>query len=174
MTDLLPRLVPNVPLPAYAFVPGGPFPRPTGSHSPESGLLDAANWRPCAAYLYGFDLFNQGYYWEAHEVWEGLWHLCGRTGPVADCLKGLIKFAAAGVKVRERQPAGVQSHARRAAEIFRQLAGGLEEHRLLGLDLAFLVRMAEQLANQPPAAPANNAVPVVHVFDFILMPCESA
>ena len=44
----------------------------------------------------------------------------GRTGKVADILKGLIKLAAAGVKAREGKPAGVRRHARRAEELFRE------------------------------------------------------
>jgi predicted metal-dependent hydrolase len=63
-------------------------------------------------------LFNAGYYWEAHEAWEGLWHAHGRLGPTANVLKGLIKLAAAGVKVRQGQPHGIITHARRAASLF--------------------------------------------------------
>ncbi len=44
---------------------------------------------------------------------------CGRPpGPTADVLRGLIKLAAAGVKVREGREPGVRTHARRAAECF--------------------------------------------------------
>ncbi|TGQ49534.1 DUF309 domain-containing protein, partial [Mesorhizobium sp. M1C.F.Ca.ET.210.01.1.1] len=25
-------------------------------------------------FRWGIDLFNHGYYWEAHEAWEPLWH----------------------------------------------------------------------------------------------------
>ena len=41
---------------------------------------DPEQWHLCRPYLYGIDLFNDGYYWEAHEVWEGLWHACGLRG----------------------------------------------------------------------------------------------
>jgi len=68
---------------------------------------DPANWQASAEYLRGIELFNHGYYWESHEVWESLWHAAGRTGPIADFLKGLIALAAAGVKVREGKAAGV-------------------------------------------------------------------
>jgi predicted metal-dependent hydrolase len=91
------------------------------------------------------DLFNHGYYWEAHEVWESLWHACGRSGQTADFLKGLIKLAAAGVKHREGVPKGVKSHAGRAMELFRGIAreqtpeGGL----YLGLPLQELTELAE-------------------------------
>src|SRR5262245_31357021 len=85
-----------------------------GRHVTPSAVIDDTDWDQSATYLHAIDLFNHGYYWEAHEAWESLWHACGRGGPVADLLKGLIKLAAAGVKVREGRPAGVASHARRA------------------------------------------------------------
>jgi hypothetical protein len=167
----LPRFAPDQPLPSHAFVPGGPFPRPTGGlpgceHA--EPLRD--DWPGSGSYLYGFDLLNHGYYWEAHEVWETLWHACGRTGPVADCVKALIKLAAAGVKVREGTPAGVQSHARRAAELFREVAQTTGKPRFLGLDLNALAILAEQLAGSAPPPPHDNSLPVVRVFDFVLCP----
>src|SRR5688500_6277324 len=106
-----PRLVPERPLPPYAFVPGR-FPHPVsdprghsyGARPEPSAPPDPERWRECSSYLYGIDLFNHGYYWEAHEEWEGLWHACNRRGRTANFLKGLIKLAAAGVKAREGQP----------------------------------------------------------------------
>src|SRR5712692_7985241 len=99
------RLVPEKPLPPYAYVPGRsphPLSDPQGhSFGTKPERLDPPDphyWHVCRPYLYGIDLFNHGYYWEAHEVWEGLWHACGRTGRTAAFLKGLIKLAAAGVK----------------------------------------------------------------------------
>src|SRR5260370_8110055 len=129
----VPRLAPDQPCTAYSYIPGR-FPHPLSDprgHSfgvqpqrPEPP--DPEQWRLCRPYLYGIDLFNHGYYWEAHEVWEGLWHACGRSGPTASFLKGLIKLAAAGVKVRAGKPQGVKSTALRAAELFPQTA---KEHR---------------------------------------------
>ena len=46
----------------------------------------------------GLDLFNHGYYWEAHEAWEGLWQVADRDGPLRMLFKGLIMLSAAGVK----------------------------------------------------------------------------
>jgi hypothetical protein len=54
-------------------------------------------WRACRDYLYGIDLFNHGFYWEAHEAWEGLWVACGRSGATATYLQALITLAAAGL-----------------------------------------------------------------------------
>jgi len=79
---------------------------------------NSAAWT--AEFLFGIDLFQHGFYWEAHETWEGLWHAVGRAGPWGDLLKGLIKLAAAGVKSREGRREGVLRHATRAAELVRQ------------------------------------------------------
>ena len=72
--------------------------------APASEVSEATSPR----FLRGVSLFNAGYYWEVHEVWEGLWHAYGRRGVLADVIKALIKLAAAGVKVREGQEHGVR------------------------------------------------------------------
>jgi hypothetical protein len=174
------RLAPDLPLPPYAFIPGGPFPHPRSdprghSHGaeyrpPEAPDLD--DWQSCLPYLYGIDLFNHGYYWEAHEAWEGLWHACGRCGRTAAFLKGLIKLAAAGVKIREGKPQGVSNHAQRAADLFRQTALelGSEGVAYMGLRLCDLTRLAGKIADRPPANTGGKADPVRVVFDFVLRP----
>ena len=48
-------------------------------------------------WLYAVDLFNGGWYWAAHEAWEGFWHALGRTTPEARFVQGLIHLAAAAV-----------------------------------------------------------------------------
>src|SRR5947208_4284566 len=86
--DDLPRLAPELPLPPYSYVSGQfphPFSHPEGHYhgAPAEPLMppEPALWYECRSYLHGLDLFNRGYYWEAHETWEGLWHACGRAGP---------------------------------------------------------------------------------------------
>jgi predicted metal-dependent hydrolase len=107
-------------------------------------------------FCYAVDLFNHGYYWEAHEEWERLWQAAGRRGPVADFLKGLIKLAAAGVKQLEGRPAGTRNHARRAAELFRGLLPEADAAgQLAGLRLADLAAAAESLAASPPETPGG-------------------
>lgn len=54
-----------------------------------------AGWRACEPYLYGVDLFNRAYFWEAHEEWEGLWHAVGQDSVPGRFLQGLIQVAAA-------------------------------------------------------------------------------
>jgi hypothetical protein len=116
----------------------------------------------------GCDLFNHGYYWEAHETWEGLWVACGRKGTTADFLKGLIKLAAAGVKAREGRSPGVTRHAARAAALFRLVRRAIDAPRYLGLCVADLIAVADDLPGHTSAAHRN--APVEIVFDFHLIP----
>jgi hypothetical protein len=160
---------PEASLPPYAFVPGGPWPHPRGAdQSPQTAKpIERYKWRQSKEYVRGIILFNAGYYWEAHECWEALWHAHGRCGPTADLLKGLIKLAAAGVKVRQRQRRGVVTHARRAAACLAAAAerGGRFQ---LGLDLEEWIGHAEAVAAVPPDDPAPAGAPVCRVFDFRL------
>jgi hypothetical protein len=109
---------------------------------PRPEPLAPDTWPDSADYLYGIDLFNHGFYWEAHESWEGLWHVAGRRGVIADFLKALIKLAAAGVKHLEGMPRGTCSHAGRAAELWREVAGAVGEDQFLGLSLGELTNLA--------------------------------
>jgi predicted metal-dependent hydrolase len=172
-----PRFVPDADFPPYTFVPGR-APHPVrdpaghlfGKHPAPPPALDPERWTESRAYLHGVDLFNHGYYWEAHEVWEGLWNAAGRSGTTADFLKGLIKLAAAGVKVRQGQPRGVASHAAGAAALFRDIARqrGGEEKAYLGLYLCDLLHFAQQIERQAPICDDGEGVKVV--FAFVLHP----
>jgi uncharacterized protein len=173
------RYLPDRPFPPYAFVPRR-TPHPTqhpDGHSrlrapPPPDPLDPADWPACRTWLHGVDLFNHGYYWEAHEAWEALWHQCGRTGLTADLLRALIRLAAAGVKAREPSPRGLARHPAATGELLRQVAerlgAGCDRH--LGLEIAALRESVAQ-AQAPGAVldvPADaQAAPV---FRFALEP----
>jgi hypothetical protein len=122
--------------------------------------------------LFGLDLFNHGYYWEAHEVWEGLWHAAGRSGLTANFMQALIKLAAAGVKAREARPEGVRRHSHRAAELFQQVAHKLPagQSSYFGLSLSRLIAFATDIANSSCASNPLTGAPVEIVFPFILQP----
>lgn len=150
----IPRLVPDQPLPAYSYVPGR-FPHPTadpaghsfGTSPAQPPKVDSERWQASQPYLYGIDLFNGRYYWESHVAWESLWLACGRSGVVADFLKGLIKLAAAGVKHLEGKPEGVKSHSRRANELWQHVARslGAEQDLFMGLRIRELIGLAETI-----------------------------
>jgi uncharacterized protein len=166
------RYVPQRPFPPYAFVPGRnphPVSDPAGhSHGETPSAaepLDPQHPQASPEFLFAIDLFNHGYYWEAHESWESLWHAAGHAGPVAVLLKGLIKLAAAGVKAREGNAAGVLRHARRAAELFRRAADS--DCELCGLFTALggtnLISRCDQLAASPviDTTPSVGGLPVL-------------
>ncbi|MEE8055283.1 MAG: DUF309 domain-containing protein [Gammaproteobacteria bacterium] len=93
------------PLPRYRFVPGrAPHPtRDKDGHSynkPPVQLapFDPEEWAACEEYLYGVDLFNHGYWWEAHEALEAVWMAAGRRTESGLFIQGLIQIAAAHLK----------------------------------------------------------------------------
>ena len=42
--------------------------------------VTAAGWEADEAYRYGAALCLNGYFWEAHEVWEAVWLACAPNG----------------------------------------------------------------------------------------------
>lgn len=174
-----PRLVPERPLPAYAYLPGR-TPHPTrdpGGHSygarPEAPAPpDPEDWRACGDYLYGIDLFNYGYYWEAHEAWEGLWAACGRRGPTAAYLQALINLAAAGFKARWGNARGMRANARTALELFEAAArqAGVQPGGYMGLDVRALADYAERIARSPGTSETTADGDGRPVFDLVLRP----
>ena len=102
--------------PSYAFVPGeAPHPTrdPRGhsySEGPESPVpsVEPENWKSSADYLFGVDLYNAGFLWEAHEAWEGLWHVSKHDKVQAQFIQGLIQCTAGCLKIRMDQKRGMQ------------------------------------------------------------------
>lgn len=95
----------NRPFPSYRFIPGkSPHPTrdPTGHsyHKPAEQLapFEAWHWQSCDEYLYGIDLFNHGYWWEAHEALELVWVAAGRHTETGLFIQGLIQIAVAHLK----------------------------------------------------------------------------
>ena len=111
-----------------------------------------------AAYVEGITLFDRGYYWEAHEAWEGLWAAAGRAGAIGDLLNGLIKLAAAGVKHRQ----GLLPQAARLVALARARFDRAQQQcaapTLAGLEFAELHALAQRAR---PDADPRAAVQVV-------------
>ena len=170
---LPPRWLPQESLPPYAYLPGkNPHPvrDPTGhSYHVEPIPVAAEASLSSDAFLWGLDLFNHGYYWEAHEAWEGLWQVADRDGPLRMLFKSLILLAAAGVKTREGKDAAAARHAKRAAARFRQLPDRAFE-RALGMSPAALAERVEAATRIPPDLQATAPGQPQPVFNFILGP----
>lgn len=183
------RHAPLVPLPPYSFVPGHGLPHPV--NDPAGHLYGREPVAPLAAdaladlptapatrretitalvsenpfWLHAIDLFNGGYYWEAHEVWEGFWHMLGRTTPEARFTQGLIRLAAACVKVREGVPDSVKKHALRARELLGDAVSvdhGTDAGAL-GLSSGSIASVLGELETYRPECWHSSRTPVVRV-----------
>ena len=83
----------------------------------------------------GFELFEAGREWDAHEVWEALWK--ERRGTEAgQLLRGLIQWAAAGVKWRLGRTSGARSLAHKALDTWRTLPDELDFEGAVRVDVA--------------------------------------
>lgn len=141
--------------PAYRFVPGKtPHPvRDPEGHSyhksaPQLPPFAADQWQACEEYLYGIDLFNHGYWWEAHEALEAVWVAAGRQTETGLFIQGLIQIAVAHLKRLQ----GFNDVARRMAQ------DGLDKMKpihgvLMGIDVDALrheVRAYGADSRRPP------------------------
>jgi hypothetical protein len=186
------RHAPLVPLPPYSFVPGHGFPHPVTD--PAGHLHGREPVAPLAAaeiaalpvdpvgrreaitswltlnphWLHAIDLFNAGYYWEAHEAWESLWHVLGRTTPEARLVQGLIRLAAACVKIREGSPEGVKRHTLRARELLGDAVAvdrgaDASGSAALGLSCTSIASLLGELDGHRPECWHTSRTPVVRV-----------
>ena len=171
------RLLPTVELPNYTFVPGTTTPHPIrdpkghnyGRRGRPSMGLTADNWAENRVYLLAIDYFNQGFYWEANDEWERLWRVSGPDTPVGHFLKGLVKLAAAGVKVRENSIHGVRRHAASAGEVFADVAAEVNLDHLCGLEFVMLQFAADRAAQLTYRDDYPVGEPI-RVFPFALQP----
>jgi len=173
----IPRLLPAAMLPAYTYIPATNTPHPIrhpeghshGRKGRTPAALDADAWHENRNFLLAIDLFNCGYYWEAHEEWERLWRASNPESIVGRFLKGLVKLSAAGVKVREKSIHGVRRHAASAGEVFADVAAesGLDVYA--GLRLTHLQFAADRAAQLPYQDKLKAGDPV-KVFPFVIEP----
>jgi hypothetical protein len=115
-------------------------------HEPAAKPLTTDGWAANGDYLYGIDLFNAGYFWEAHVFWERLWSVEKIEPSIRLFLQTIIQTAAACLKARQGEIAGARKLLARA---------GLEsiEMRQFGIDaraLAGDVRRFVEESGEPP------------------------
>jgi uncharacterized protein len=146
-----PRLLPEKDFPPYAYLPGRhPHPvRDPAGHSYRNEPMAIAGEASLGSdvFRWGIDLFNHGYYWEAHEAWEPLWQTATRTTPHRLLFKGLILLAAAGVKIHEGKQVAAARHAKRAAALFRLVTRSPEQcfQTALNMPLSLLAESPTRL-----------------------------
>lgn len=139
-----PRYCPQRNFPPYRFVPGlnpRPIEHCCGSEEHnDTATFTPDQWAKNENYLYGVDLFNYAFWWEAHEAWEGDWLYA--HGDQRQFLQGLIKISAALIKRNSRQLRGVQNHARSGIEKLNSVA---ENHRFyMGIDLPKFIDLLQK------------------------------
>ncbi len=177
LDTVVPRLLPSAELPRYTYVPGSGSPHPIRdprghSHNrkqPPPMALDPDSWAENRWYLWAIDLFNLGYYWESHEEWERLLRATGADSTCGRFLKGLIKLAAAGVKVREHSLHGVRRHAASAGEVFADVAAEASTEFFCGLEFTKLQYAADRAAQLVYKSTYPTGKPI-RVFPFLLQP----
>ncbi|TQV79542.1 DUF309 domain-containing protein [Denitrobaculum tricleocarpae] len=59
---------------------------------------DPGKWRQNRTYRYGWSLFEAGFYWEAHEVWEPVWLACRPNSLEKSFLRAAIQLTNACLK----------------------------------------------------------------------------
>lgn len=172
------RLWPDQELPPYSYVPGQwphPIRDPHGHSFGHRPLVleptCMSDWRKCGEWLFGIDLFNHGFYWEAHESWEAVWQALGRNSDDAQLVKSLIKLAAAGVKARENNADGLRKHATRCAELASSEYARKHPQRF-GIAWETVAKRAESAAASADTLCLVEDAPVALVFDFSLPSCD--
>lgn len=143
----------DVAFPPYRFVPGrNPHPTahpeghsyvPPGASHPRVDYVPPERWHESVDYLYGCDLYNHAYWWEAHEAWEGLWQLTDKKGCQGLFLQGLIQASACHLKLFLGHMRGVARLRDSAVRNLRAGTRDLDVGPYMGLDYeAFLSRFA--------------------------------
>jgi uncharacterized protein len=171
------RLLPTTDLPRYTHIPGSgtphPYRDPQGhSYNRKPGApkpLIEEFWAENRSYLIALDYFNLGFYWEANDEWDRLWRVSNPESLVGRFLKGLVKLAAAGIKVREDSIHGVRRHAASAGEVFADVAAEADCDRFCGLQftlMQFAADRAAQLVYREKIEPGRP----VRVFPYLLLP----
>lgn len=93
-----------------------------------------ANWREVAAYRNGLALYQAGYFWEAHEVWEPVWMAAAPGSRARSLSQGLIQLANACLKLAMGRPRAARRLLDLAEGHVREAAAGHYRGALLGLE----------------------------------------
>jgi predicted metal-dependent hydrolase len=103
-----------------------------------AALIDGCRGRDMDAHYLGyFECFNQGLFYEAHDVLEELW-LANRQSPNYSFYKGLIQLAGAFVHLQKNRM-------RPAAALFKLAQANLQKYPAVHerLDIALVLRLIE-------------------------------
>jgi predicted metal-dependent hydrolase len=97
---------------------------------PDEGAFDALKdvsgpLETCVAWRAGWDFFERGFYWEAHEVWEAVWMAAPERSKEKLLVQGMIQRANAKLKARMGR---AEAAARIEAKAARLLSEAFRDH----------------------------------------------
>lgn len=135
-------------LPAYAHVPGKNERHPDAYFetitSAVSKELTIQELSQSVAFLFGFELFESEYYWEAHEVWEAVWLALPKGCDERRFVQALIQTANGYLKRRM----GRLNATRRLCDIARDLYTACEKPELMGVEKEYMLDVLDKLERQ--------------------------
>lgn len=179
--------------PPYRFTPGrDPHPaadprghsyEPPGHVRPAAVYRSPEAWQDSDEYLYGCDLYNHGYWWEAHEAWEDLWRVVPGESVQRHFLQGLIQVSACHLKLylaelaatdssrRGGHLAGVERLRSSSAAHLSIVSSATGQNPYMGLSLSSWIKGVQRYF----ARTASNGI-TAHSpadFPFIVLPVKS-
>lgn len=137
------RYCPQRSFPAYRHIPGitpHPFYDPRGhsyglQEDTKINIQLPKTWRKAEDYLYGVDLYNFSYWWEAGEVWEGLWKRA--EGDCKLFLQGLIQISISVLKHHLQKLPGLRHLSTTGRDKLRQVLKSISDPKgmYMGINL---------------------------------------
>lgn len=96
-------------------------------------------WAEDPEWCHALDLLDHHYWWEAHEVLEGMWGQLPSPSPLRALCQGLIQACAFRIKRHLGHSRGARTLAGRAAIRLRQAQTGLGSAHIRGVDVPGLL-----------------------------------
>ncbi|MEZ5854425.1 MAG: DUF309 domain-containing protein [Hyphomicrobiaceae bacterium] len=104
--------------------------------------LDGASGADATGHLAGVALYELGYFWEAHEVWEPQWMRCRPNSRERSALAGLIQLANACLKIRMGRLPASRRVLTSAQQHWAEARSG-SDAPVLGIDASAMVRQID-------------------------------
>lgn len=98
-------------LPKERYIPGvtsRPVTPPLSDENISAQNLSIVSPYENLFFLYGVDLFNHHFFWEAHEAWEEIWHL-EEERELRDLLQGMIQLSGGFLKIIQENHRGART-----------------------------------------------------------------
>jgi hypothetical protein len=105
-----------------------------------------AEWQGDTAYRYGARLYVEGFFWEAHEVWEAVWKAAPPNGVERLMLRGLIQLANAALKLKMDRAKAALRLLLEARELLGEAAVAARSEEVMGVPVPVLGAGVEALA----------------------------